>query len=75
MKKFFTVLLLITALFSTANAGNKFSNLTEEYLTTSASLNVRTTIAKNPQTDTSVLKILLKDSNELVRKYARKNLK
>ena len=63
------------ALFSVANADNKFSNLTEDYLTTKASLNVRTTLAKDPQTATNVLKILSNDSNDIVREYAKNNLK
>jgi hypothetical protein len=63
------------ALFSVANADNKFGNLTEDYLTTKASLNVRTTLAKDSQTATNVLKILANDSNEIVREYAKQNLK
>ena len=63
------------ALFSVANADNKFSNLTEDYLTTKASLNVRTTLAKDPQTAANVLKILSNDSNDIVREYAKNNLK
>lgn len=75
MKKIFTACLLTVALFTAANADNKYGNLTEDYLTTKASLNVRTTLAKDPQTVTSVLKILANDTNDLVRKYAKENLK
>jgi len=75
MKKILLIGLFSMALFSAANAENKFSNLTEDYLTTKASLNVRTTLAKDPQTATNVLKILANDSNDLVKEYARKNLK
>ena len=75
MKKIFTVSLITMALFSAANANNKFSNLTEDYLTTKASLNVRTTLAKDSETATNVLKVLANDSNEMVREYAKKNLK
>lgn len=75
MKKIFTISLLTMALFSAANAGNKFSNLTEEYLTTKASLNVRTTLAKDSETASNVLKVLAQDSNDLVREYAKNNLK
>jgi hypothetical protein len=75
MKKIFTACLLTVALFTAANADNKYGNLTEDYLTTKASLNVRTTLAKDPQTATSVLKILANDTNDLVRKYAKENLK
>lgn len=75
MKKIFSISLITMALFSAANADNKFSNLTEDYLTTKASLNVRTTLAKDPQTAENVLKILANDSNDLVREYAKSNLK
>jgi hypothetical protein len=75
MKKFFTACLLTVSLFTIANAGDKYNSLTEDYLTTKASLNVRTTLAKDPQTATNVLKVLANDSNDLVRKYAKENLK
>jgi hypothetical protein len=75
MKKIYAISLLTMALLSAANADNKFSNLTEDYLTTKASLNVRTTIAKDPQTAVNVLKILANDSNDMVREYAKNNLK
>ena len=75
MKKIYAISLLTMALLSAANADNKFSNLTEDYLTTKASLNVRTTIAKGPQTAVNVLKILANDSNDMVREYAKNNLK
>ena len=75
MKKILTISLLTMALFSVANADNKFSNLTEDYLTTKASLNVRTTLAKDPQTAANVLKSLSNDSNDIVREYAKNNLK
>ena len=75
MKKIFTILSLSMVLLNTAFAGDKFSNLTEEYLVNKASLNVRTTIAKDPQTSSSVLEVLTKDSNEQVRNFAKENLK
>ncbi len=75
MKKFFIITSLFIVTLGTAFAGDKFSNLTEEYLETKASLNVRTTIAKDPQTSTDVLEVLTKDSNEQVRQYAKQNLK
>ena len=75
MKKILTISLLTMALFDVANADNKFSNLTEDYLTTKASLNVRTTLANDPQTAANVLKILSNDSNDIVREYAKNNLK
>ena len=74
MKKILTISLLTMALFSVANADNKFSNLTEDYLTTKASLNVRTTLAKDPQTAAHVLKILSNDSNDIVWEYAMHHL-
>ena len=75
MKKIFTILSLSKVLLNTAFAGDKFSNLTEEYLVNKASLNVRTTIAKDPQTSSNVLEVLSKDSNEQVRNFAKQNLK
>ena len=75
MKKILTILSLSMVLINTAFAGNKFSNITEEYLVHKASINVRATIAKDPQTSSSVLKILSNDSNEQVRNFAKQNLK
>ena len=75
MKKVITISLLTVALFNIANANDKFADLSADYLNTKASLNVRTTIAKDPQTAVSVLKILAQDSNDEVREYAKKNLK
>lgn len=70
MKKIITISLLTVALFNIANANDKFADLSADYLNTKASLNVRTTIAKDPQTAVSVLKILAQDSNDEVREYA-----
>lgn len=75
MKKIFTILSLSMVLLNTAFAGDKFSNLTEEYLVNKASLNVRTTIAKDPQTSSNILEVLKNDSNEQVRNFAKQNLK
>lgn len=67
---------LLTILSLTvANAGDKFSNLTKDYLNTKASLDVRKTIAKDPKTSESILKILRNDSNVVVRAFAEDNLK
>ena len=74
MKRSFKSILFSIMIISAANAGDKFNNITEEYLNTNASLNVRTHIAKDPQTSSKVLKILSHDSNKLVRKYAKQNL-
>lgn len=75
MKKILATCLLTASLFTVVNAQDKYDNLTEDYLTTKASLNVRTTLAKDSKTSPSVLKILANDSNDLVRKYAKENLK
>lgn len=75
MKKILATCLLTASLFTVVNAQDKYDNLTEDYLTTKASLNVRTTLAKDQKTSPSVLKILANDSNDLVRKYAKENLK
>jgi hypothetical protein len=75
MKKILATCLLTSSLFTAVNAQDKYDNLTEDYLTTKASLNVRTTLAKDPKTSSTVLKILANDSNDLVRKYAKENLK
>ena len=75
MKKIFTIFSLSIALATSMFAGNKFSNITEDYLVHKASLDVRTTIAKDPQTATNVLEALSKDSNEQVRNFAKQNLK
>lgn len=75
MKKIFSIFSLSMALVTSMFAGDKFSDITEEYLVHKASLDVRATIAKDPQTATSVLEILTKDSNEQVRNFAKQNLK
>lgn len=75
MKKILTILSLSMVLFSSAFAGDKFNNITEEYLVHKASVNVRATIAKDPQTSSNVLEILKNDSNEQVRNFAKQNLK
>ena len=46
MKKILATCLLTSSLFTAVNAQDKYDNLTEDYLTTKASLNVRTTLAK-----------------------------
>jgi len=75
MKRSFKSILLSTLVLVSANAADKFNNITENYLNTNASLNVRTVIAQDPQTSSKVLKFLTQDSNALVRKYAKDNLK
>jgi hypothetical protein len=75
MKRSFKSILFSLLIFSTAYAGDKFNNLTEDYLINSASLNVRTVIAKDPKTSLKVLGFLTHDSNKQVRQYAKNNLK
>jgi len=75
MKRSFKSILLSTLVLVSANAADKFNNITENYLNTNASINVRTVIAQDPQTSSKVLKFLTQDSNALVRKYAKDNLK
>jgi len=75
MNKILSSILLSIFIFSTANATTKFDNLTEDYLTNKASVKVRETIAKDPQTSSRVLKLLTQDSNKVVRELATKNLK
>lgn len=74
MKQVFTKVLLTSILLVTANAGDKFNNLTEEYLF-GTSVEVRTVIANDPQTAIKTLKILAKDTNNKVSIAAKNNLK
>jgi len=75
MKRTFKSILFMLLILTSAQAGDKFANLTEDYLTNNASLNVRTVIAKDSKTSLKVLKILSHDSNKQVRQYAKNNLK
>lgn len=75
MKLIFTQVILALLMASVANAGDKFNNLTEAYLTEKASLDVRLTIAKDPETSLKVLKVLSHDSNLEVRKIAKAAIK
>lgn len=75
MKRSFKSILFSLLIFSTAYAGDKFGDITQDYLTNNASLNVRTVIAKDPKTSLKVLEILTHDSNKQVRQYAQNNLK
>jgi len=74
MRQILTKILLASALLVTANAGEKFSDLTKDYLNNNASVDVRKTIAKDPQTAIKILKILTEDSDSVVREYANNNL-
>ena len=75
MKRSFKSILFSLLIFSTAHAGDKFNNVTQDYLTDKASINVRTVIAKDPKTSLKVLRFLTHDSNKQVRQYAKNNLK
>lgn len=74
MKQLLTKILLASTLLVTANAGDKFGDISEEYLHNNTSVDVRMVIAKDPQTSPKILKFLIEDSNKEVREYARKNL-
>ena len=74
MKQVLTKILLGAALITMANAGDKFNDLSEEYLYGNISSDVRKEIAKDPQTATKILKILAQDTNAEIRKYAKDNL-
>jgi len=75
MKRSFKSILFALLIFSSAQAGDKFNNITQDYLINNASLNVRTFIAKDPKTSLKVLGFLTHDSNKQVRQYAKNNLK
>ncbi|WP_108061420.1 hypothetical protein [Poseidonibacter lekithochrous] len=75
MKQNFIRVVLSLLIVSAANAGNKFNDLTEAYLTEKASLDVRMTIAKDPETSLKVLKVLTQDSNSEVSKLAKEAIK
>jgi hypothetical protein len=75
MKRSFKSILFSLLIFSTAYAGDKFNNVTQDYLTNNDSLNVRTVIAKDPKTSLKDLEILTHDSTKQERQYAKNNLK
>lgn len=75
MKKILTSIVLMILSLTIVHAEEKFNNLSEEYLTTNASLKVRKVIAKDPKTSKRVLEILTQDSNKSVRDSAKLNLK
>ncbi len=61
----------------TANAGDRYNDLTKEYLygeNSTVSVSVRRVIAKDTQTAQSTLKLLLNDTDKVVREYAKKNI-
>lgn len=75
MKKLLTITALTATVLTGLNAGDKFANLSQDYLDTSASVNVKKVIAQDTQTSKKTLEILSHDYNKEVREYAKKNLK
>ncbi len=67
MKKFLTTVLVISATVSILNAGDKYSDLTSEYLNKQASTKIKRIIANDPQTDRKVLEMLFQDKDQRVR--------
>lgn len=74
MKNLITKIILSSALVACLNAGDKFDNLSKEYLDSEATLKVRKVIANDSKTSKQVLKVLVNDSNKEVRSLAKKNL-
>ncbi len=77
MKQLLGTVLLTFIVLGTANAGDRYSDLTKEYLygkNSTVSISVRRTIAKDPQTAQSTLRLLLTDTDAAVREYAKKNI-
>ncbi len=77
MKKLFSTVLLTVMVIGTANAGDRFSDLTKEYLygkNSTVSVEVRRVIAKDSKTAATTLKLLTHDKDATVRKYAKQNL-
>ena len=75
MKRSFKSILFSLLILSTAYAGDKYNDLSKDYLTNNASINVRTVIAKDPKTSLEVLRFLTHDSSKQVRQAAKNNLK
>ena len=77
MKQIISTVLLTFTVLSTASAGDKFGDLTKEYLygkNSKVSVEIRRVIAKDPQTAKHTLKMLTADKDETVRKFAKANL-
>ena len=67
MKKVFTSILVLSAVISSLNAGDKYSDLTSNYLNSKASVKVKRIIASDPQTSHKTLEILFHDKDLKVR--------
>ena len=77
MKQLLGTVLLTFIVLGTANAGDRFSDITKEYLygkNSTVSVEVRRVIAKDSQTAPSTLKLLTNDKDAAVRQYANNNL-
>jgi len=67
MKKFLTSILIMGSVISVLNAGDKYSDLTSEYLNNSVSVKVKRVVANDPLTDHKTLEILFHDKDLRVR--------
>jgi len=67
MKKFLTAVLTVAAMACVLNAGDKYDDLTSEYLNNQASVEVKRIIANDPQTSHKTLEILFQDNDQRVR--------
>ena len=67
MKIILTIVLTIAAMATLMNAGDKFAELTPEYLNNTATVKVKRIIANDPQTDHKTLEILFQDKDLRVR--------
>ncbi len=78
MKQILTTILVVSSMISIANAGDRFSDLNYDYFygkNSNVSLNVKVTIANDPETSPKVLEILIHDENIAVWLLAKNNLK
>lgn len=76
MKRILSLVLLSAAVVMTANAGDRYGDLTYEYLygkKSNVSVAVRKMIAKDPQTSHRILEMLSRDADAKVRKLAKAN--
>jgi len=67
MKKILASVLVTAAMVSVLNAGDKYSDLTSEYLNSGATVKVKRIIASDPLTDHRTLEILFHDKDLRVR--------
>ena len=78
MKQILTTILVVSSMISIANAGDRFSDLNYDYFygkNSNVSLDVKVTIANDPETSPKVLEILTHDKNIAVWLLAKNNLK